>query len=323
MAYIPTTKKISVYDIVTEKIIKLLGEGIIPWQKPSTQTPALNLVTKRPYEGINTMLLRYGYTSPYWLTFAQAKKMGGYVNSGEKGTPIVWWSMFKKDKKDVNGNTILTASGEAQQEVIPVLRYYTVFNTEQCTLPEGKVPETPVRDDLTAVGSVVEHYADCPEIQYGNFASGSYSDDLDQIKMPVVENFDSEENFHAGLFHELVHSTRHIKRLNRKERKESFKAANGFEDLVAEIGSAFLCYETGIETTIPNQTAYIAEWLTALNADKRMIVYASSSAQKAVEHIIKKNKAIEQTVEIASSSPEENAPQSIPETLQGDIYDIL
>lgn len=320
MAYVKkanTEKKISVYEIVTEKIIDILEKGTIPWQKSSHQTPAMNLITKKPYRGINSMLLAWGYSSPYWLSFAQAKNLGGYVNSGEKASIVVFWTQFVRDKKDAYGNLVKDENGKVLKESIPVLRYYSIFNSEQCTLPEGKIPETPIRESLTSADSIVEGYKDCPEIQYKNISTGEYSHALDVIKMPVEENFTSQEESKATLFHELVHSTGHSNRLNRKEPAEGYMAEYGKEELIAEIGAAFLCYETGIEKTIPNQAAYISGWLNTLKEDKRMIITASSAAQKAVEYILRDNKVVKP---IENTSEEQEIAES---SINEDVYALL
>lgn len=314
--------KVSVYDIVSDRIIAILEKGVIPWQKPCSYTPPVNLISKKPYRGINTLLLKSGYSSPYWLSYKQAKFLGGHVNEGEKGSVVVFWTIFEKDKKDSSGNIIYNTNGEPVKEKIPVLRYYTVFNSEQCTLPEGKVPEAPAREGFTAAESVVENFEDCPEIVYGNFGEGSYLDATDTVQIPVVENFVSTEEFHATLFHELAHSTRHAKRLNRKETAESHDAEYGKEELVAEIAAAFLGYETGISPKIiNNQAAYVQGWLDALRADKKLIVLASGAAQKAADYILRNNKTVQAVEEQTSEDdvPTEDSPE-----VEGlSAYDLL
>ena len=317
-----TTAKVSVYEIVTDRIISIMEKGIVPWNKPAHQIPATNLISKKVYKGVNTMLLGFGaYSSPYWLSFKQAKDLGGYVNAGEKGHIAIFWTQFKKDKLDHTGQIVRDANGNAVQMTIPCMRYYTIFNSEQCTIPEGKVPQAPVREVSTAINSVVANYEDCPEIEFGNFDCGSYSDALDIIKMPVIENFTSIEDQYATLFHELIHSTRNSKRLNRKEAAETYKAQYGREELVAEIGAAFLYYEAGIENTIPNQAAYIQNWIEVLQGDKRLVVAAASAAQKAAEYILRNNAVIAPVV--APDAPAVIADDVSDDTPEGDVYGLL
>jgi antirestriction protein ArdC len=248
----------------------------------------MNLISKKAYSGINTMLLGFsGFSSPFWLTYKQAKDLGGYVLPGEKSSIVVFWTSFEKDKLDVNGCKIKSSNGGYVKERIPVLRYYNVFNTEQCTIPDGKVPETPIREDIADAEVIVNNYSDCPEVIVGNFDTGNYSRSLDRIKIPMLENFESTEEYYATLFHEMIHSTAHKSRLDRKEFEKTDSAAYGKEELIAEVGAAFLAYEAGIDITLPNQASYISGWLNALNADKRLIVSAAGAATKAVAYILK------------------------------------
>jgi antirestriction protein ArdC len=270
------------YERITERIVGLLEQGTVPWHKPWSVTTGLprNLVTKKPYRGINPFLLMsMGYESPHWLTFRQAIQLGGTVKKGEKACPVVFWKPLQVTDKE---------SGEVEK--IPLLRLYYVFNVAQC---EGlkNVPTTEV--DTFAVTEAAEIVAKMPQppvIKHG-MVQAYYSPPNDIVGLPEQKRFDTEDAYHATLFHELVHSTGHEKRLKR----QSITERNGFgsdpyckEELIAELGSAFLCGHAGIvERTIDNSAAYLEGWLTQLKQDKTLIVYAAAQAQKAADFILR------------------------------------
>lgn len=175
-----------------------------------------------------------------------------------------------------------------------MLRYYIVFNVEQCeNIPPTLIPSViaPLehKDPIQECEFVVEDYKTCPTIQFGS-EGASYVHVKDYIKMPFRERFISQKQFYATLFHELVHSTGHESRLNRKEISESPDYETdeyALEELVAEIGAGYLCSFAGIESaTIQQHAAYIKSWLQVFENDKKFIVHASSRAQKAVDYIL-------------------------------------
>ncbi|MDR3548187.1 MAG: zincin-like metallopeptidase domain-containing protein [Candidatus Pacebacteria bacterium] len=269
------------YDRITERIVALMEQGIVPWHKPWQVTTGLprNLVTQRAYRGINTFLLiTMGYESPNWLTFRQAIQLGGSVKKGEKSCPVVFWKSM-----EVTNQT----SGEVEK--IPFLRLYHVFNSAQC---EGlkNVPATDVAAfAVTKPAEIVANMPQPPVIKHG-MTDAFYSPTDDTVGMPEQKRFETVDSYHAALFHELVHSTGHEKRLKR----QSIMERNGFgsdpyckEELVAELGSAFLCGHSGIvERTIDNSAAYLKGWLTRLKSDGTFIVYAAAQAQKAADYIL-------------------------------------
>lgn len=269
------------YDRITERIVALMEQGTVPWHKPwqiQTGMPR-NLVTQKPYRGINTFLLMsMGFESPNWLTFRQAVQLGGSVKKGEKSCPVVFWKpMEVKDKE----------SGE--MEKIPFLRLYHVFNVAQCE----DLKNVPDPDQVTFVATEAAEIAakmpQRPQIRHG-MTHAYYSPREDMVGMPEPKRFKTEDGYHAALFHELVHSTGHEKRLKR----QSITERNGFgsdpyckEELVAELGSAFLCGQAGIvERTIDSSAAYLENWLKQLKSDKTLIVYAAAQAQKAADFIL-------------------------------------
>jgi len=277
-----TEPRTSIYEQITERIIDMLEQGTVPWRKPWKVQTGLprNLLTKKPYRGINVLLLHaMSYESPYWLTFRQALGLGGNVRKGEKACPVVFWKQLEiEDKK----------SGETEK--IPMLRFYYVFNIAQCDglkniLPQGESPKhLPTRPD-----EIVSQMPNPPEIKHG-MRQAFYSPSADMVAMPDRARFDNEAGYFGTLFHELIHSTGHVSRLNRPTLTES----EGFgsnpyckEELIAEMGAAFLCGEAGIaESNLDNSAAYLKNWLEQLQNDKKLIVQAATQAQRAVDFIL-------------------------------------
>lgn len=282
--------KKNIYDMVTERIEQLLNQGVVPWLKPWRPEAGehRNLISKKPYRGINVFLLSsMGYDSPFWLTFNQAKKIGGKVKKGEKGTVVIFWKWLPKEEKQENG--------EVKRFKIPMLRYYTVFNVEQCEgIPAEKIPaldgieEAEKMEPIAAAALLVENMPHRPSIEHGGNRA-CYSPSADRIKMPKFEQFNSAEEYYCTIYHELAHSTGHPSRLDRKEvvNVQPFGSEDySKEELVAEMTAAFLCGATGIEqATIENSAAYIQGWLKELKNDRKLVVHAAAAAQKAADFI--------------------------------------
>jgi antirestriction protein ArdC len=269
------------YERITERIVSLLEQGTVPWHKPWQVKTGLprNLITEKPYRGINPFLLMaMGYESPHWLTFRQALQLGGNVKKGEKSCPVVFWKqlMVEDEKSD-------------KPHKIPLLRLYHVFNVSQC---EGlKNPSAAKVEPFTVTkpAEIVANMPQPPTVKHG-MTEAFYSPSDDTVGMPEPKRFDTDDAYHAALFHELVHATGHEKRLKRT----SIVERNGFgsdpyckEELIAELGSAFLCGQAGIvELTIDNSAAYLQSWLKRLKEDKTLIVYAAAQAQKAADFVL-------------------------------------
>lgn len=280
-----TSPKIDVYQIVTNRIINLLEQGTVPWQKPWTDTgiPA-NFLTKRPYRGINLwLLLSLNFERNLFLTWDQLKKIGGSVKQGEHGHVVIYWRIPPKKEN---------AEADEKEKRVPILRYYKVFNISQCRdLPEKLLePIAPTEHNpIAECDAIIAGMPDAPPIKYKE--QSAYYDRLnDFINMPKKKSFKSIESFYTTLFHELVHSTGAEKRLNRKSITEMYEFGSepySFEELVAEMGSAYLSSFTGIlDAEIKNTTAYLQGWLQKFKNDKRFIVQASGMAQRAVDYII-------------------------------------
>lgn len=279
-----------VYEIITDRILEQLEKGNVPWHKPWAGGEApKNLITKKEYRGVNVFILSaMGYTSPYWLSFKQAQELGGAVRKGEKGCPVVFWKWLTKTDDD----------GNITEEKIPMLRYYTVFNVAQVDgIDEKRIPALAIKyNDLEKIErceAVVYAMPKRPEILH-NEQQAYYRPSTDTVNMPKFETFDGSEEYYSTLFHELVHSTGHEKRCNRKGVDCSDGSWSSFgstpyakEELVAEMGAAFLCGYCQIENrTIDNSTAYIKSWLRKFRDDKKMVIMAAAQAQKAADFIL-------------------------------------
>ena len=276
-----------VYEIITSRIIEKLETGIIPWHRPwhSVEGMPKNLITKKEYRGINVFLLAMQrYESPYWLSFKQAQDLGGNVKKDEKGTPVVFWNWLNQ------------IDDEGNEKNIPFMRYYTVYNVAQCgNIDESKIPVIPsVHNDFNHIAeceAIIADMPDCPEIQQGK-QRASYNPLSDIISMPRFDSFDTAEEYYSTLFHEAIHATGSEKRLNRLNINISSFGNEEYskEELVAEMGAAFLCGFAGIENiTINNSVAYIQGWLKALKDDKKLVIMAAAQAQKAADYILRVN----------------------------------
>jgi antirestriction protein ArdC len=284
----------SVYEIITEKIIKQLEYGVAPWRKPWTcQTPA-NLVTQKEYRGLNVLTLAsQGFPSRFWLTFNQATKLGGKIRKGEKSSPVIFWNVG--DEREMT-----TQDGTKETSRPFLLRYYSVFNLSQAEgidIPASLLQETRTNDPIETCEQIVTNMPSLPAFEQSDKAW--YSPSNDTVGMPARGLFHSSEEYYATEFHELAHSTGHAKRLHR----ENFDNPTSFgsesyskEELIAEMAAAMLCGITGIELkTLDNSAAYLKTWIARLKSDSRLLVSAASQAQKAADFI--QGKAGHQTTE--------------------------
>ena len=282
-----------VYGIVTERIISLLEQGILPWRRPWTSAGLpRNLVSKKTYRGINSFLLSASkYISPYWLTLRQANELGGHVRKGEESTIVVFWKV--DDLKD-NAEDADHEQAEQKTRRRFLLRYYRVWNLEQCELPQAvldKLPktETHAHDPIEAAEKIIAGMPNPPEIQYAG-SKAFYSSITDRITLPPRELFVSAEEFYATALHETVHSTGSQKRLARESILEAAPFGSqtySAEELIAEMGAAYLCAEAGISNAvIANQAAYVAGWLKKLRDDRKLLIHAAAQAQRAADYIL-------------------------------------
>ena len=223
------------------------------------------------------------FDSPYYATFHQAKQLGGSIKKGEHGTPVVFWKLLETLEKSEE-------NGEEKPKVIPYLQYSMVFNlsqTEGIDVPkDAPKPLAP----LAICENIIEDFRDKPETIQTLLPQAYYQPTTDTIHIPAKSSFVSSEKYYATLFHEYVHATGHEKRLNRHAQENTnfdFGSKDySKEELVAELGSAFLCAEAQIDNSvIDNNAAYLTSWLKALEEDKKLVIYASAKAGKAVDYI--------------------------------------
>jgi antirestriction protein ArdC len=284
-----TAPKVDTYQVVTDQIVEMLENGTAPWHQPWSETTGglpLSMSSKKPYRGINVLLLQMvsvakGYQSAWWGTYKQIAERGGQVRKGEKGTQVVLWKpLFITDEE----------TGKRKQ--VFFLRTFTVFNADQA---EGELglPVVEPRPQVSAIAecdAAVEAYlATGPRLVIGGDRA-SYSPALDEVRMPHRDQFASAEEYYGTLFHELIHSTGNEKRLARKDLLSFhyFGDENySREELVAEMGAAFLAGITGIAAvTLSNSASYLASWVSALKGDKKLVVQAAAQAQKAADMVL-------------------------------------
>ncbi len=288
-----------VYSIVTERIIEKLEAGTIPWHKPWRSIGApQNLVSKKSYRGINVWLLTMqGYISPYWATLRQINELGGRVRKGEKSTPVVFWRIYL-DGVEVRANSDQHEPEHEQEEGQGrrrfVLRYYSIFNTEQCELPASvseklAFPEQRQLDPIEACEKILTGMPNPPEIVHAG-DQAFYSPITDRITMPPRGLFENAEEYWSTFWHEAGHASGHRKRLNRDSITEAApfgSATYSVEEIVAEMTAAYLCGITGIENrTIDNSAAYVAGWLRQLRDQRKLIIHAAAQAQRACDYIL-------------------------------------
>ena len=270
----------SVYEIVTEQVIKQLESGVAPWRKSWRTEMPCNLLSQKPYRGLNMFLLAsQGYESRYWLTFNQANKLGGKIRQGEHSSLVTFWHI---------GEERTDAEGKKTRPFL--LRFYRVFNLCQTVgiaekLGLGESPR-PVLS-IEQCEAIIAAMPNAPRMEQSNAAW--YRPSTDTVGMPARGLFTSAEEYYSTLFHELTHSTGHSSRIGR----EGIEILNTFgsesyskEELVAEMGAAMLCGVTGIApATIQNSAAYLKTWIERLKSDSRLLVSAASAAQKAADYI--------------------------------------
>ena len=293
------TKKTSVdvYQIITDQIIAKLEQGIIPWKQPWSCIPPTNYVTQKPYRGINHLLLGMNAVEqPYYLTFKQASELGGRIRKGAKSEIVVFWQMRYFDSVQKGWKSLTPGEKQPSEGVVPLLRYYRVFNVADVEGIDFKFPmATPVgiEDDLSldSLETGYEPLRRLPGLSLVTLCSGaSYSPSKDTVYMPSYQNFLSTSVYFQTLYHEACHATGHQSRLAREgiTKPVNFESERyRKEELIAELGACFLMSRKGFTITnnLDNSAAYIQSWLKNLRDDKKLIIEAAGKAQKAVDFI--------------------------------------
>lgn len=300
------TKKrtIDVYQMITNRFTDQLKKGIIPWKRPwSEQGLPQNLVTGKQFRGVNLWLLAMlGFKRNLFLSFKQLKEIGGVAKEGEKSAPVVFWNWVEAKDED---------SGETK--LIPFLRYYTVYNIEQCeNIPEGYIPAPP-QIDLNPTNNCERIIADMPSkpAVKQKDKKAYYNPLLDVVNIPKRESFEADEDFFEEYFHQLIHSTGHLARLGRKEiiqMPEFGSEQFSYEELIAEMGICNLKSWCGFTKDASTENESQASgWLKKLERDKKLIISASMHAQKAVDYILNL-KPEEQVEPVTSGESKDDLP---------------
>ncbi|TGE14989.1 ArdC family protein [Hymenobacter elongatus] len=280
-----TTARLDVYQIVTDRVIAALETGQIAWRKPWHAAYGMprNYVSGRAYTGINAFLLHLVGGTPFFLTFRQARELGGNIRKGAKGMPVIYYNLTTRTDKQTG-----------EEEKTPFIKYYTVFSADDVegvaiTLPEQ--PQDRTHEPLAAAEALVANWTSCPRIEHRE-PQAYYAPGPDFVNVPRPETFTSGEAYYSTLFHELTHATGHPSRLDRPDLAEALRpsgrAGYAREELTAEMGAAFLCGHAGLDpgATLENTAAYLQFWLEQLRGDKKLVVQAASRAQRAAELIV-------------------------------------
>jgi len=284
-----------VHTRITEIMLSQLEKGVRPWVQPWSAARVAGCVSRplrfngEPYSGINVLLLwsqamNRGFAAATWMTFRQALELGGNVRKGETGSMVVYANRIKKTETDANGDDI--------EHEIPFLKAYTVFNLEQIDgLPAGfgGTPEPPTLELVERLEHADAFFrATGATIRHGG-ASAFYAPGPDVIQMPPIEAFCDVESYYATLAHEEIHWTAPSHRLNRDlSRYSKNHSERAREELIAELGAAFLAADIGIVPVLeprPDHASYLASWLEVLRGDRRFIVKAAAQAQRAVAYL--------------------------------------
>ncbi len=282
-----------IYTRVTERIVADLEHGVRPWVKPWNAEHAAGKITRplrhngTPYSGINVLMLwssavAAGFAAPFWMTYRQSMELGAHVRKGEKGSLVVYANSLTRTETD-------EATGEDTEREIHFMKGYTVFNVEQIEgLPAHYYAKPEPRfSPIERIEHAETFFRNTKaDIRHGG-TRAYYAQEPDYIRMPPFEAFDTAESYYATLAHECTHFTKHPSRLARDFGRKTW-GDEGYaeEELVAELGAAFLCADLELSLTPrEDHAAYVAHWLTVLKNDKRAIFRAAAHAQRAADFL--------------------------------------
>ncbi len=276
----------NVGSIITGKIIEALESGTIPWRRTWRSGTAKSLTSNREYRGINTVILGYSpYKSRYWVTFKQAKRLGGFIKKGEKSTTVVYWHWRTNEEMEA-----LVDSGRSKNPAPCTPFLSGVFNLDQTEGIARPADDVPLNDcqKVEAAEKLVAGIPNRPEVMHGTELKPCYRPSLDRIELPHLSQFESAEHYYGCYLHEAMHSTAHPKRLNRlPEVGCDVLSRYSYEELIAELGASMLRGHCGLDSVdaIENSASYIEGWLKVLSSDRGMILKAASAAQRGVDYL--------------------------------------
>lgn len=275
----------SVYEEVTDRILDCLRKGVVPWRKPwKDSRPPANAVSKHAYRGINLFLLSLApYRDHRWVTYLQAQELGGTVCQGQAASRVVFWKRWQVPSEDQEPDEPLKS--------IPLLRFYYVFNVEQCEglrLPPLEQPLLTDHERIERAERMAAGMPDPPRIVESGYRA-AYRPSEDVVQMPPLRFFRTADSYYGTLFHELGHATGHATRLNRPGIVDDIRFGSdqySREELIAELTSAFCCAALGLDNSLKdNSASYIDGWLKSLKGDPKAVVVAATYAQKAADYI--------------------------------------
>jgi antirestriction protein ArdC len=281
-----------VYENVTNQIVTALEKGVRPWHRPwsADHLAGQNVRPMRAngeaYRGINVLMLwgvavERGYRGSLWMTFKQALELGGHVRKGEKGSQVVYANSLTRTETNI-------ATGEDEERSIPFLKAYTVFNVEQIeSLPQRFYVSEPAADPVGRIDRAEVFFASTgAQISHGGNRA-YYRPSDDRVQMPPFEAFEAAEAYYATLAHEMTHWTKAPARLDRDFGRKRFgDEGYAMEELVAELGAAFLCADLGLSPEPREEHAsYLDHWIKVMKADKRAIFSAAAHAQRAADYL--------------------------------------
>jgi antirestriction protein ArdC len=268
MSNTTTTTKVTVADVIADRFIQSLQNGVAPWQKPWVSVLPQNGVSRKPYNGVNAFTLAFFGTDDYYLTFNQVKALGGHVEAGTRGLPVSFFAKVEDKRKPLAGGKF---------DTFLMARYYTVFPVNKCNLPDFKRANKVIKFTPVEAAEKLASLNTCP-VSHGG-SSAHYSPTSHTIGMPTKDSFKSVEEYYHTLFHEIGHSLKE-KGTHSKDGFGSPEYAK--EELVAELFASICLNETGLLATcvFNNSASYLDNWLKALSSDKTLIQKAASEAFK-------------------------------------------
>jgi antirestriction protein ArdC len=275
----------NIYQTITDRILSQIDKGHLPWRRSWQGGLPASLATQREYRGINILALSASeFSSRYWLTFREALRLGGHVRKGEKATTVVFWKWRTPEELEAakrNGQSV-------PSRCVPFTS--SVFNLDQVEGVERPKDDIQHRDHqrLEVAEQMLDVMPDMPEVCHGLLHHPAYECAADRILLPHLSQFESADSYFATLFHEVVHATGHPNRLDRFCHEEGTRIEKySFEELVAEVGAAFVCGFCGIRNPVVEQLqeSYIAGWAEVFRKDSRILLRAASAAQRAADYI--------------------------------------